>query len=113
MNGRQMLGSCPFDVSCHEGDPPRIVLAGEIDMLTTPTLDQAFDWIAEHRPSNVVVDVKSVSFLGSVGIGFLVRLATYLSPMGYAVEIASAGSYVRRVIDVCGLTTVFHIHDAA
>jgi anti-sigma B factor antagonist len=113
MNGRRIIGAGPFDVSCREGNPPRVVLMGEIDMLAAAHLDRAFDWVCARRASNVVVDVRAVSFLGSVGIGFLVRLATLLGPQGHVVEIANAGAYVRRVLEICGLTTVFRILDAA
>lgn len=113
MIGRNTLNAFPFDVSCRDESPPRIVLVGEIDMLTAPALDRAYDWIAARPASDVVVDVKSVAFLGSVGIGFLVRLAAYLDVSGHTVELRSANDYVRRVLEICGLAALFDLGDDA
>jgi anti-sigma B factor antagonist len=47
-------------------------VAGELDLLTTPTLAEACDEALRARPPVLVIDLTSVTFLASVGMSAIV-----------------------------------------
>jgi anti-anti-sigma factor len=106
MNGAKGKPTRPFAVSWAGHEVPRIVLAGEIDMIASERLEAALAWTASRPPSDVVVDVGGVTFFGSVGVNFLARLALRIRPFGHAVRVVSAGRVVTHPLEVCGLEPV-------
>jgi anti-sigma B factor antagonist len=61
---------------CRVGTATVLTVAGEVDMLTAPRLQEAVDEaLRDPAASDVVVDLTSVTFLGSHGLAALVTAA--------------------------------------
>jgi anti-sigma B factor antagonist len=61
---------------CRVGTATVLTVAGEVDMLTAPLLQEAVDEaLRDPAAGDVVVDLTSVTFLGSHGLAALVAAA--------------------------------------
>lgn len=49
-----------------------LAVAGEVDLLTAPQLQEALTLALENRPKTLVVDLSKVEFMGSAGLAALV-----------------------------------------
>ncbi|HET9139345.1 DUF6292 family protein [Actinophytocola sp.] len=78
-------------------------VAGEIDMLTVPLLDE---WIARTMralPRLLVIDLSEVRFIGSAGLSALVR-AGQLAGEHSELRVVASNQVVLRPLAVTGLT---------
>jgi anti-anti-sigma factor len=57
-----------------------IAVAGELDMLTAPQLDDAIHSALRKEPTALVVDLTRVDFLGSVAMNLLVGTHREITP---------------------------------
>ena len=87
-----------------------IAIAGEIDMLTAPELDVC---LRAHRNSDLVIDLSQVDFLGSSGISVLVMAYKRLGAAGHTLRVMGEQEHVGTVIEICGLSHLFHNGSAA
>lgn len=92
-------------VTCH-ADMTVVDLFGEIDIATSDALAGAVtDALAAQAP--VVVDLSAVTFLDSVGVSFLVKLATLARERGRGVALRGVPSTVREVLTLVGVWELF------
>jgi anti-sigma B factor antagonist len=56
----------------HHGKAVVLRVAGELDLLTTPTLAEACSQELRKRPAVLVIDLTGVTFLASVGMSAIV-----------------------------------------
>ena len=56
----------------HHGDAVVLRVAGELDLLTTPTLAEACSQELRKRPPVLVIELTGVTFLASVGMSAIV-----------------------------------------
>ena len=91
-----------------------IEIAGELDALTTPLLDECLREQLQAGPTNLVIDLTEVTFLGSSGMAALVRCSRELnaSGSGHRVHLTGTGHRaIRRPLELVGLLPLFSIHD--
>jgi anti-sigma B factor antagonist len=88
-------------------DPSALV--GEIDVATAPSLEAALS-IAFSERGNVIVDMAGVTFMGSSGIGELVRARRRLLSVDGNLSVRNAPPCVRQVFTVCGLDELLAEH---
>jgi anti-anti-sigma factor len=85
-------------------------LAGEVDIRTASEAQQRVTAaLTAEKPEVLVVDLEHVSFLDSVGIGFLVGLSQQARDVGVALRLRSLQPQVHRVIAATGLVGVLEI----
>ncbi|MGW0250575.1 STAS domain-containing protein [Nocardia goodfellowii] len=82
--------------------PPRVVLRGEIDLTTGPQLDLAYQKLAQLPPSDVVLDLAEVTFLGCVALRLVFGLSTRLAPTGHEVAVHAPSAPARRLLELAG-----------
>jgi anti-sigma B factor antagonist len=65
----------PFRVLVLQLDQTIVVaqVAGEVDMLTGPSLQSHLDKALASRPERLIVDLSQVSFLGATGLAVLIN----------------------------------------
>jgi anti-anti-sigma factor len=80
----------------------RFTLAGELDMATSPMLDQLAD---VHGP--LLLDMRAVSFIDSAAIASLVRLYRGCEDDGCSFRIEACSPPVERVLRILGLYEIF------
>lgn len=92
--------------------PGRVVVTvrGELDAATASRLgDTLVDVVEEDRDRDLVIDIEGVTFIDSSGIYVLIHAMklVHAASRDLALTGASPGAY--KVLDVCGLTSVFDL----
>jgi anti-anti-sigma factor len=84
--------------------PDTIVLkvAGEIDMMTAPTLEDAVRRSLAERPANLVIDLSGARFFSSAGIAVLVL--AHRNSADVALRVVASDRVVIRPLELTGLT---------
>lgn len=93
-----------------DDDGTLIVLSGEVDLALGPELADA-GRLATTRAQPVRVDLTQVSFIDSVGVGFLARMAALERAAGSALLLIGASRRVRETVQLVGLAAVVRYGD--
>jgi anti-sigma B factor antagonist len=65
------------------------------------------DAIAAWRPPKVVIDLRNVPFMDSIGVGTLVAGRNAAREVGGVLELRSPSPFVHRLLHITGLTDFF------
>lgn len=89
------------------GAPPDVVLAlrGELDIDGTETFDAGFQALLDAGPRSLVVDLSELVFLGSAGLGALLRAQRNHPDL----VLRGVRPAQRRVFEVAGVLEVFNL----
>jgi anti-anti-sigma factor len=89
------------------GAGPRVVsLRGDHDVSTQWDLALTLARAISDEDSDLVVELRDVTFMSASAIGLIVRAATYLERRGRRLTVRAPSPCARRAIDVCGLTAL-------
>ncbi len=83
---------------------------GEIDVSTAPQLRQQLVEISAAGAGSVVVDLDSVDFLDSTGLGVLVSGLKRFRTSGGDLLVVCTKPRIMKVFEITGLTRVFSMH---
>jgi len=92
-----------------EGDEVVITLAGEVDISTAPELWAAVDAALNSGHTRVVLDLASLGFVDSTGLGVFVRAGKELRDKGGRLVLRSPGERVAKLLSITRLEEVFEI----
>ena len=67
--------------------------------------------LVEEGRVNLLVDLSSVGFLDSSGLGALVRALTNTQKEGGQTKLLNAGPQIRKLLQMTKLDSVFEIHE--
>ena len=87
-------------------------LEGEVDVYTSPRLDDCLQSLIEAGQRSVVIDLTDVTFIDSSGLAVLIKAHTRMGEEGGGLAIASPSETAFRLFELTGLTAVFTIVDA-
>ena len=88
----------------------QMILAGRMDGAGTEQVAADFTAVIAAQPGRVVVDMRQVVFLSSIGIRLLLSTAKSLKLQGGRMAIASPQPLVREVLEIVGITTLIPVH---
>ena len=91
------------------GDHAIIQVGGEIDLATSPRLQAVLADLVDRGFHQLIVDLEQVSFLDCAGIGILVDARRRVQEHGGSLKLVRPRPFVRRVLALTGMTTVFSI----
>ena len=95
---------------------PIIDLEGEIDVYTYPKLSDSLKFIFEKYPTtkNLVINLGSVRYIDSTGLGVIANGANQISRLSNGViSIINATPQIRKIFDVSGLmSTNFALYES-
>jgi anti-anti-sigma factor len=87
----------------------RVAVRGELDIATKPVLERAL--IERARiGAPVVLDLRELAFIDARGLELLLRTNAHARRDGWELQLIP-GRCVRRLLNVCGLTTRFSYLD--
>ncbi|GAA3845722.1 MULTISPECIES: STAS domain-containing protein [Amycolatopsis] len=86
-----------------------VQVSGELDLLTTPRLDDAASRALREQPSLLVLDLTGVTFLGSAGMASLVAVRQAAGD-DLPIRLAAADPVVVRAMEVVGLDEEFPLY---
>jgi anti-sigma B factor antagonist len=90
-------------------NPTVVRLVGELDAATAPRLRQELVALAEAGETRIVIDLASMTFMDSTGLGALVEGLKRFRAVFGDVVLRSPSPAARKVLDITGLTEVFTI----
>lgn len=90
-----------------------VVIRGEIDAHTAPSMKERMLDLVAQGMDRLVVDLRDVGFIESVGLGTLVAVRKRLRPSDkcLCLVLAPEQTVLRRTFEITGLDKVFPIHD--
>ena len=93
----------------HEDVGVVVKVVGELDPHTAPVLDHEVQRLLLSGYPNIVLDLRDVSFVDSVGLRVLIRSHADLSRHRRRLCLRAPSPSVRRVLDLTGLVDVLEI----
>lgn len=101
-----------LSVTSREQDGRTIVtVGGEIDVYTAPVLREKLNVLVGEGHHHLIVDMESVDFLDSTGLGVLVGGLKKVRQHEGSLHLVCTGEKILKVFRITGLTKVFPIHD--
>ena len=88
---------------------PTVTVAGEVDIQTSPILEEQLVSVLDQGLSSVVVDLGQVTFLDSTGLSVLLAGLKRCQTAGGNLRVVSPQPNVRRVFAVTGLSEAFQL----
>jgi anti-sigma B factor antagonist len=98
-----------LDVS-HQGGWAVLSVAGEVDVATAPRLRERLVDLVTEGNTRIVVDLESVDFLDSTGLGVLVGALKRVRTHDGDLALVCTQPRILKVFEITGLTKVFSIH---
>jgi anti-sigma B factor antagonist len=100
--------SCTIDQQ-RIGQIEVLSVAGVVDMLTAPQLEEAIAAAAKESPQGVIVDLGAVEFLASAGMGVLVATRDEL-PESVRFAVVAEGPATSRPLKLVGIAEVVGLY---
>lgn len=88
---------------------PIMVLAGEIDVYTAPTLERKGTELIGPDSGRIVMNLQKVDFMDSSGLGVLVGLLKRAQSYGGEIVLCELRKNIYKVFQITGLDHVFKI----
>ena len=110
-------GEAPFDdvitlsTSTDSEGTVTVTVVGEVDTFTAPVLRASLDTQLEQQPSELVIDLCGVQFLGSAGLAVLVETQKSARSRDVGLRLVANTRAVTRPLEVTGLIDLFTIGD--
>ncbi len=91
-----------------QGRTAVLAISGELDEFTAPDLRRECDWIvASVKPSRLVLDLKDLSLINSIGVGVIISLFKANRANGGAFEMSGLHGQPEMIFQVLRLDQVF------
>jgi len=89
----------------------RLGLSGDIDARWSDEYGPEIRSVFEGRPREIVVEVDSVTFMDSTGLGFIARCVKECQSQEGTVYLVGSNSIIRSLVDMVGLSQLLTIVD--
>ncbi len=93
-----------------EGDTTKVILSGKITFENTGQLREKLKEILKDNVSNLVFDMKEVSFIDSSGLGLLVSVKNTMIKKDGTFSLVNISETVRKIMKQTGLDRYFGIN---
>ena len=87
----------------NKGDASVIRVIGELDLATSPALEQELDRVDGDSVSLVVVDLAELDFMDSTGLSVLVRAQQRAEENGRRLGLVNSSQQVQRLLTLTGV----------
>lgn len=103
--------NCSLDFKAEE-ENLTVVIKGEIDHYSAVWVRVEIDSkIAEFRPKLTVLDLSSIDFMDSSGIGLIMGRYTRMQSIGGELSVRSPSERVKKIIELSGLCKIVKIEN--
>lgn len=85
-------------------------VAGEVDVYTAPTLRDRITDLLDAGQRRLVVDLGTVEFIDSTGLGVLVGALNRAKELGGNLDLVCSQERVLKLLRITGLDKVFTVH---
>ena len=80
-----------------------VLLAGEVDLDTVSDLKATLEGVAQTAVKRVVLDLSELKYLGSAGVGVIIKTLDQLEARGCELVLTGAQGPVKVVLQMLGL----------
>ena len=80
-----------------------ISVSGELDLASSPALDEELERVAEYGAEVVVVDLRELEFMDSTGLSVLVRAHQRAEEQGRHLGLVNGSQQVKRLLTLTGV----------
>jgi anti-sigma B factor antagonist len=94
-----------IDTRVDSSGAPVVTVSGELDMSNASSLEATVASLTAEAPDRLIFDLSGLRFMDSAGIAVLVSATS----KGDAVQLRDPSPFVRRVIELTGLSGVLAI----
>jgi len=108
VTGQPTASNCTIEQQ-RVGEIDVLTVAGVVDMLTAPQLEEAIATAGKASPRGVIVDLGAVEFLASAGMGILVAARDEL-PSEVLFAVVADGPATSRPLKLVGIADVIGLH---
>ena len=88
----------------------RILVAGELDLVTTPALRQVLDYLERER-RGVCIDLKALDFMDSVGLAAIHLAWRAAETSGRRLTVRGCSRQVERLFQITGMRDLLPFED--
>lgn len=89
-----------------------LAIDGRLDVAGVGAIETPLIVATVTRGMSVMIDMSGVEFLGSLGIGMLVRCAVSLNRRGARFVLFNCQPLIRRTLEIAKVTSVLPIFDS-
>ena len=90
----------------------RIAPSGELDIATTPALEQAIADATAKPGAELVLDLRELTFMDSTGLRTLAQTNARAEEDGFTLSIVRGPRQIERVLEISGLGALLPLVDA-
>jgi anti-sigma B factor antagonist len=91
------------------GRASTLTLSGELDLLSSPILEQELGHVLASDAELVVVDLRQLAFMDSTGLHVVVAAQQRLQESGRRLALIRGGVQVQRLFELTGLGEILTI----
>ncbi|HEY9476300.1 MAG TPA: STAS domain-containing protein [Mycobacteriales bacterium] len=102
-----------MDITLNSRDEPGytvLEVAGEVDVYTAPTLRDRIADLLDAGQRRLVVNLTSVEFIDSTGLGVLVGSLNKARELGGSLDLVCPQERVLKLLRITGLDDVFSVY---
>jgi len=112
LSDRRIPESEEFTVVVHDRGTTSVVeVSGELDIASSPILEERLVTVMLDEPETVVVDLSTVGFMDSTAVELLVRIAARAKGHGIRLLVIQPAGPAATVLEVCSLREYLPIID--
>lgn len=93
-----------FSVETHNGTQAVVIgVSGELDLASSPALEQELERGAASKAEVVIVDLRELEFMDSTGLSVLVRAHQRATEKGQRFGVVKGPQQVQRLLSLTGV----------
>ena len=94
-----------------EAGAPLLSVHGELDLASSPVLEEELERARELRPALIIIDLRELDFMDSTGLSILIRAHQDAEEAGHRLAIVNGSRQVRRLLSLTGVADRLTIVD--
>jgi anti-sigma B factor antagonist len=87
-----------------EGLAAVVVVRGELDLATSPELEEQLRRIWDTGNEQLVIDLRELEFMDSTGLSIIVKAHQRLTDEGRQLSLVRGSQQVQRLLDLTGVS---------
>jgi anti-anti-sigma factor len=103
-----------MDITVENREQVSVVkVKGQVDSATAPDLEKALKQLVEANKNRIVLDLKEVDFLSSLGLRAIVLTLKSARGVNGDLRLAAPSPSVEKVLRTVGMTQMFNIYSSS
>jgi anti-sigma B factor antagonist len=95
-----------------EGRAVVFVVEGELDLASSPTLEQELERVRDAEVELLIIDLRQLRFMDSTGLHALVRANKRATDAGRRFAVVKGGPQIQRLLSLTGVGELLTVADS-